>query len=70
MLAGADPRFPVTRWDLLLHQAEITLNLLRTLRIYPAKSTWEVMCGPFDYDATPLGPPGCHITIHAKGATR
>ena len=31
MLAGVDPLFPGTRWDILLHLAEITLNLLRTL---------------------------------------
>jgi len=70
MLAGVDTQFPVTRWDLLLHQAEITINLLRTSQIDPAKSAWELMCGPFNYNATPMGPPGCRIIIHAKGTTR
>ena len=69
ILAGVDPLFPVRRWDLLLVQAELTINLLRTSRIDPSKSAWEVMCGPFNYDATPLGPPGCRIIAHAKGAT-
>ena len=69
MLTGIDSRFPVTRCDLLPHQAEITINLLCTSQINPAKSAWELMCGPFNYDATPLGPPGCCIIIHAKGTT-
>jgi hypothetical protein len=70
MLTGVDPRFPGTRWDLLLHQAEITLNLLCTSQINPTKSTWELMCGPFNYDATPFGSPGCCIIMHSKGTTR
>ena len=69
ILAGIDPQFPVTRWDLLLHQAELAINLLFTSQINPAKSAWELMCGPFNYATTPLGPPGCHIIIHAKGTT-
>ena len=70
MLAGVDPRFPVTRWDLLLNQAKITINLLCTSRIDPDKSDWEFMWGPFNYNATPLGPPGFRIIMHAKGTTR
>ena len=69
-LSSINPQFPVTRWDLLLHQAEITINLLHTSQINPAKSAWELMCGPFNYNATPLGPPGCRIIINAKGTTR
>ena len=69
MLAGINPRFPVTRWDLPLHQEEITINLLCTLQFDPTKSAWELMFGPFNYNATPLGPPGCYIIINAKGTT-
>ena len=70
MLAGVDPQFPVTHWDLLLHQAEITINVLCASQIDPAESAWEFMCGPFNYNVTPLGPPGCRIIIHAKGTIR
>jgi hypothetical protein len=30
MITGVDPLFPMRRWDLVLNQAEITINLLRT----------------------------------------
>jgi hypothetical protein len=53
-------------WDRLLPQAEITLNLLRTSRIQPNKSAYEVMFGPYDYNSHPLMPPGTKIVIHEK----
>ena len=59
ILAGVDPTFPATRWDLLLPQAELTVNLLR-----------ECIGGPFNFDATPMGPPGSRALIHAKPSTR
>ena len=70
IIAGVDPLFPMRRWDLLLNQAEITVNLLRTSKLDPTKSAYEYLYGPFNYDATPMGPPGCKIIAHAKGATR
>ena len=70
ILAGVDPLFPMRRWDLLLNQAEITVNLLRTSKLDPTKSAYEYLNGPFNYDATPMGPLGCKIIAHAKGATR
>jgi len=33
-------------------------------------SAWEHFNGPFNFDATPLGPPGCKIIGHARGSTR
>ena len=70
ILACVDQSFPRNRWDLLLPQAEITINLLRQSRLYPNISAWEHFNGPFNFDATPLGPPGCKIIAHAKGSTR
>ena len=34
-LATCDPKFPLTEWDLLMPQASITLNLLRSSRVSP-----------------------------------
>ena len=31
---------------------------------------WEHLNGPYNFDATPMGPPGCRIISHAKGSTR
>ena len=50
ILAGVDPKFPAYLWDLLLPQAELTLNLLRQLLINPQISAWEFFQGPFDFE--------------------
>ncbi len=70
ILACVDQGFPRNRWDLLLPQAELTINLLRQSRLHPHISAWEHFNGPFNFDATPLGPPGCKIIGHARGSTR
>jgi hypothetical protein len=51
-------------------QAELTVNLLRSSKLDPTKSALEFLNGPFNYGATPMGPPGSRIIAHAKGATR
>ena len=58
ILASIDPTFPATRWDLLLPQAELTVNLLHQATTHPTISAWERINGPFNFDATPMGPPG------------
>jgi len=70
ILAGVDPTFPPYLWDLLLPQAELTLNLLHQSTLNPRMSAWEFFQGPFDFNKTPLGPIGCRVLIHAKPATR
>ena len=70
ILASVDPAFPRNRWDLLLPQAELTLNLLRQSALHPKISAWEHFNGPYNFDATPMGPPGCKVIAHAKGSTR
>ena len=70
ILAGVDPTFPPYLWDLLLPQAELTLNLLRQSTINEKISAWEFFHGPFDFNKTPLGPVGCRVLIHAKPTTR
>ena len=58
--------FPTYLRDLLLQQAELTLNLLRQSTLNPWISAWEYFQGPFDFNKTPLRPVGCWILIHAK----
>ena len=70
ILAGVDTAFPPYLWDLLLPQAELTLNLLRQSTLNPRISAWEYFQGPFDFDKTPLGLVGCRVLIHAKPITR
>ena len=56
ILAGVATDFPRYLWNLLLPQTEITLNFLRQSTADPTISAWEFFSGPFNYDATPLGP--------------
>jgi Reverse transcriptase (RNA-dependent DNA polymerase) len=69
-LCSLDPRFPLHLWDRLLPQAVSTLNLLRGSRINPKQSAWAQYNGQFDFDRTPLGPPGCRVRAHEKPTAR
>ena len=39
-LATTDPDYPTTEWDILIPQAEVTLNLLRATRVNPRLSAY------------------------------
>ena len=66
ILAGVDPGFQKSRWDLLLPQTELTLNLLRQARYNPKILAWECINLPYTFDAKPMGPPRCRVIAHAK----
>ncbi len=68
ILASINSAFPPYIWDLLLSQAELTLNLLRQATLNPRISVWEFFHRPFDFNKTPLGLVGCCVLIHAKPA--
>jgi hypothetical protein len=53
-------------WDRLIPQAVITRNLLRQSRINPKLSAHAQLNGLFDYNKTPLAPPGTKVIIHEK----
>ena len=65
-LSSVDKDFPLHQWDQLLEQAVITLNLLRPARINPKLSAYAYLFGLFNYNATPLAPPGIKCQIHEK----
>ena len=69
-LASLDPDFPMREWDRLLNQAFLTLNLLRPSRINPALSAYAYLFGLFNFDATPLAPPGIKTMTHSKPNVR
>ena len=70
MLCGCDPNFPLHLWCRLLPQAEITLNLLRTSRINPNLSAYAQVHGQFDYNRTPIAPPGTRVIVYENAAQR
>ena len=64
MLCSMDPNFPLKLWDRLLPQALISLNLLCGSRINPHLSAYAQLHGAFDFNCTPMGPPGTRVLIH------
>jgi hypothetical protein len=65
-LATCDPEFPISEWDRILFQAELTLNLLRSSRVNPKLSAYAYLHGNFDFNQTPLAPPGTKVLVHLK----
>jgi hypothetical protein len=66
MLCSTDKNFPMHLWDRLIPHAVITLSLLRQSRLNPQLSAHAQLNGLFDYNATPLAPPGTRVIIHEK----
>ena len=63
-LATVHPSFPLHIWCRLIPLADTTLNLMRPSRINPKLSAYEILNGVFDYNKTPIAPPGCKIVVH------
>ena len=58
--------FPMYLWSHTIHHAKHTLNLLRGSRMNPKLSAWEQIEGRYDYNATPIAPPGTKYLAHTK----
>ena len=69
-LATTDPKFPLSQWDRLIPQANITLNLMRTSRVNPALSAHAYIYGAYDFAATPMAPPGTRVVAHVHPTQR
>jgi hypothetical protein len=70
ILSGCDSKFPPSLWCHLLHQAEITVNLLRPSRINPKLSAYHQVFGIFDFNRTPMAPLGTKAIIYEPKAQR
>ena len=51
-LATVDPDYPLSEWDRLIDQANITLNLMQGSCANPKLSAWAYLSGVFDYNKT------------------
>ena len=60
----------MNEWDRLLDQAFLTLNLLQTARANPSLSAYTYLFGDFNFNATPLAPPGTRVLAHLKTTVR
>jgi len=63
-LSSTNPIFPLAHWDKLKLQGNITLNLLRPSRIHNIMSACNKNFCTFNYNKTPLAPPGMHVLAH------
>ena len=69
-LASVNPNFPLTEWDRLIPQANITLNLLRTAQTNPALLAYSYIYRNFNFAASPLAPPGTKVIVHIDPTIR
>jgi hypothetical protein len=69
-LATCDPKFPLTEWDRLMPQANLTLNLLRSSRRYSTLSAHSCVNKAFDFLNTPLALPGTRVVAHITPVQR
>jgi hypothetical protein len=51
-------------WDRLLPHAVIKLNTLQTSRVNPKLSASTHIDGQYDYNRSPMAPPGTRIIAH------
>jgi hypothetical protein len=70
MLCSTDKNFPMHLWCRLLPQAQITLHLLRMSRLNPRLSAEVHLNGEFDFNRTPMAPPGTRVIVHETPAKR
>jgi hypothetical protein len=70
-LCSVDKNFPLHLWDkLLVPQAKLTLNILRGPSINPKLSAYAQTQGHFDFNRTPIAPPGFRVLVHIKPSER
>jgi hypothetical protein len=69
-LSSTDKEYPLHLWDKLIAQSVITLNLLRRSRINPQLSAYAQVFGAFDFNKTPMAPPGTRVLVHEKPSIR
>ena len=64
IICSVDPKFLIHLWCRIVHQAVTVLNLLRQSRINLRLPVEAQLNGAFDYNATPLVPPGTQVVIY------
>jgi hypothetical protein len=69
-LCSTDKSFQMHLWDIILPQAVITLNVLRTSRINPKLSAATHIFGQYDFNRALMAPPGTRINAHETPGRR
>jgi hypothetical protein len=68
-ICSRDKQFPLHLWDRLIPHAVVTLNLLQQ-SVNPKVSAYAQLNGPFDFNHTPVTPPGLWVIFHEKPQQR
>ena len=58
-----EEKFPTILWSYLIIQAQYSLNLLRTSRVHPQLSSYQVLEGIHDFNRHPWAPPTTRSNI-------
>ena len=66
VLDTLDPYFPISHWGILLPQSVTTLNMLRASWLNPKISAYTYIFGKYDFNATPIAPPGKKLVVHSN----
>ena len=69
-LASTHKEFPLHIWCQLIPHTSLTLNLLRKSCMNPKLSGYAQLRGEFNYNTTPLDPPGTQVIVHGKPTVR
>ena len=69
-LASTHKDYPLHLWCQILPHASLTLNLLQKSRMNQKLSLYAQLHGEFNYNSTPLAPPGKNIIVHEKPTVR
>ena len=69
-LSSCDPNFPLHLWDRLITHDTLTLNLLCSSRLNPRPLEESQLNGVFDFNRTPLAPPGTRFVVHEAPGNR
>ena len=63
-LSSCDLNFPLRIWDRLIPHATLTLDLLLPSCLNPRLLAEAQLNGAFDFNRTPLAPPGTRFVVH------
>lgn len=69
-LCTVNKLFPLQLWCEIIKQAEMTLNMLRATRINPKLSAYAMLEGPYNFNKTPMAPPGTRALVYTDPKMR
>ena len=65
-LASCNPKFALREWNKTIPQYVLALNLLHNTRMNPKIAAYTYLFGNFDFNKSPLTPPGTCISTRKK----